>query len=183
MSRVGKKPIPIPKGVEVTIEGSAVAVKGPKGALSRSLPQDMSMEIKEGVLIVSRPSDSKMHRSYHGLTRTLIDNMVQGVSQGYRKNLEVVGVGYRVQLAEGKLVCNIGYPKPVEFIPPTGITISVEGTNKIAVAGIDKELVGETAAKIRGLRKPDHYKGKGIRYAGEHVRIKAGKSGKVGSKK
>jgi large subunit ribosomal protein L6 len=183
MSRVGKKPISIPKGIEVTIKGSEVTVKGPKGVLSRSVNQDMAIEIKGDILTVSRPTDSKAHRAFHGLTRTLLDNMVQGVSKGFQKNLEIVGVGYRAQVSDGKLVLNLGYPKPVEFIAPKGVSFSVEGTNKIAVSGIDKELVGRTSAKIRELKPPDHYKGKGIRYSGEYIRLKAGKAGKIGAKK
>jgi large subunit ribosomal protein L6 len=183
MSRVGKRPISIPKGIEVTIKGTEVTVKGPKGVLSRSVNQDMAIEVKGDILTVSRPTDNKGHRAFHGLTRTLLDNMVQGVSKGFQKNLEIVGVGYRAQVSDGKLVLNLGYPKPVEFIAPTGVSFGVEGTTKIAVSGIDKELVGRTSAKIRGLKPPDHYKGKGIRYSGEYVRLKAGKAGKIGAKK
>ncbi|MDD5092998.1 MAG: 50S ribosomal protein L6 [Dehalococcoidia bacterium] len=183
MSRVGKKPVTIPKEVEVKIEGSKITVKGPKGALSCSVQPAMSIEVDGSILTVSRPSDSKEHRSYHGLTRTLIDNMVQGVSQGFQKNLELVGVGYRVQAAEGKLMLYLGYPKPIEFMSPPGISLTAQGTNKITVSGIDKELVGRTSAQIRGLKPPDHYKGKGVRYSGEYVRLKAGKAGKIGGKK
>lgn len=183
MSRVGKKPIPITKGVDIKIEGNNVTAKGPKGTLSLTAQSDMSLEIKEGMLIVSRPSDSKDHKAFHGLTRTLIANMVQGVSEGFQKNLEISGVGFRVQAAEGKLIFNLGFSAPVEFVAPPGILLSVQGNNKLTVAGADKELVGRTSAQIRALRPPDHYKGKGIRYAGERVRIKAGKAGKIGAKK
>ncbi len=183
MSRVGKQPISIPAGVEVKIHGGEVTVKGPKGILSCSVHPDMSVEINQGVLTVSRPTDNKVHRSFHGLTRTLIANMVQGTSEGFRKNLEIVGVGYRAQAAEDKLILNLGYSHPIEFRAPEGISFSVEGTNKIAISGIDRELVGKTSAEIRSLRPPDHYKGKGVRYAGEYVRLKAGKSGKVGARK
>ncbi len=182
MSRIGKKPIPVPGGVEATLEGNNFSVKGPKGTLSRALPNDMLIELSEGMITVSRPTDSKTHRSMHGLTRTLIANMVQGVSEGFQKNLDITGVGYRAQMAGDKLSLQIGYSHAVEMAAPEGITFSLEGTNKITVAGIDKEMVGETAAKIRAVRPPDHYKGKGIRYAGEYVRLKAGKAGKVGTK-
>ena len=151
--------------------------------LSRVLHPDMILEIEDGVITVSRPTDNKMHRSLHGLTRTLVANMVDGVSEGFQKNLEIVGVGYRAQLAGNKLTLQLGYSHPVEFTAPEGITIGIEGTNKVMVSGIDKELVGQVAAQIRKVRPPDHYKGKGVRYAGEQVRLKAGKSGKVGARK
>ena len=182
MSRIGKKPIPVPDGIEVTINGNEFSVTGPKGTLSRTLPHDIKIELNEGIITVSRPTDSKPHRSMHGLTRTLVANMVQGVSDGFHKNLEIVGVGYRAQKSGDKLTLQVGHSHPVEMAAPEGIYFSVEGNNKITVAGIDKELVGEVAAEIRALRPPDHYKGKGIRYAGEYVRLKAGKAGKVGSK-
>ena len=182
MSRIGKKPIPVPNGVEVTIKGNEFSVKGPKGTLSRSLPPDMTVELNDGVINVSRPTDNKPHRSLHGLTRTLVANMVHGVSEGFQKNLEIVGVGYRAQMAGDKLTLQLGYSHPVEMAAPQGVSFALEGTNKITVAGIDKELVGETAAKIRAVRPPDHYKGKGVRYAGEYVRLKPGKAGKVGAK-
>ena len=183
MSRVGKRPIPVPEGVEVTLKGSEVTAKGPKGTLSRSLHPDMSIEFNNGVLTVSRPTDNKAHRSLHGLTRTLIANMVQGVNEGFQKGLEIVGVGYRSQLSGGKLILQLGYSHPVEITAPPGISFNLEGTNKVLVSGIDKELVGKVSAQIRAVRPPDHYKGKGGRYSGEQVRLKAGKSGKVGSKK
>ncbi len=183
MSRVGKRPIPVPKGVEITFNGSEVTAKGPKGTISRSFHPDIQFNLEESVLTISRPTDNKMHRSLHGLTRALTANMVQGVSDGFQKVLDIVGVGYRVQLAGEKIVLQVGYSHPVEVSAPPGITLQVEGTNKIIVSGIDRELVGEIAAKIRAVRPPDHYKGKGIRYSGEYVRLKAGKSGKVGARK
>lgn len=183
MSRVGMRPIPVPSGIEVALNGSEVTVKGPKGTLSRDFHPDMQFNLEDGVLTVSRPTDNKMHRSLHGLTRALAANMVQGVSDGFQKVLEIVGVGYRAQLAGDKVTLQIGYSHPVEITAPDGISFQVEGTNKIIVSGIDRELVGEVAAKIRKVRPPDHYKGKGIRYSGEYVRLKAGKSGKVGARK
>ncbi|MFO8101659.1 MAG: 50S ribosomal protein L6 [Dehalococcoidia bacterium] len=182
MSRIGKKPIPVPEGVEVTINGNEVSIKGPKGTLSRSLPHDMKIELNEGIITVGRPTDSKPHRSLHGLTRTLVANMVHGVSEGFQKNLEIVGVGYRAQVAGDKLTLQAGHSHPVVITAPEGISISMESNTKLTVAGIDKELVGEISAKIRSMRPPDHYKGKGVRYAGEYVRLKAGKAGKAGSK-
>jgi len=183
MSRIGRKPIPLPAEVEIKLSGNDITVKGPKGELRRSLPHDMRIDITDGVVTVTRPSENRIHRSMHGLTRTLIANMVQGVSEGFRKNLEIVGVGYRAQMAGEKLALQLGYSHPVEMVPPEGIAFSMEGNNRITVAGINKELVGETAAKIRSLRPPDHYKGKGVRYQGEYVRLKAGKAGKAGGKK
>ena len=183
MSRVGNKPVTVPPGVEITIEGDRVSVKGPKGELSRSLPKDMAVSLKDGVLTVSRPTDSRTHRSLHGLTRSLIANMVEGVSQGFRRNLELHGVGYRVQKTGDRLAVQVGYSKPVELVPPAGVTLISDAPNQIAVVGIDKELVGEMAARIRALRPPDAYLGKGIRYAGERVRRKAGKAGKLGRRK
>lgn len=183
MSRVGNRTITVPKGVEVSIEGSDIAVKGPKGELSRSFSPDMVILLNDSVLTVSRPTDNRIHRSLHGLTRSLLANMVEGVSDGFQKTLELHGVGYRAQYTEGKLVLQVGYTKPVEFIPPAGITLAAETPNRVSVTGIDKELVGEVAAKIRGVRPPDSYLGKGIRYSGEQIRRKAGKAGKVGKKK
>ncbi|MCL0060489.1 50S ribosomal protein L6 [Dehalococcoidia bacterium] len=179
MSRVGRMPIPVPEGVEVDFEGGKIAARGPLGTLSRSISPDMSIELSNGVLTVSRPTDSKTHRSLHGLTRTLIANMVQGVSEGFHKDLEIVGVGYRAQLSGEKLIFQLGYSHPVEVSAPQGISFSIKGTNKVMVSGIDKELVGKVSAQIRALRPPDHYKGKGVRYSGEQVRLKAGKSGKA----
>ncbi|MFO8009750.1 MAG: 50S ribosomal protein L6 [Dehalococcoidia bacterium] len=183
MSRIGKKPVQVPGGVEVSFKGNDCVVTGPKGTLSRSLPPDIKVEIEGDVINVYRPTENRHHRALHGLTRTLVANMVYGVSEGYHKVLEIVGVGYRAQSSGDKLTLLVGYSRPVEVTAPEGISFSIEGTNKITVAGIDKELVGETAANIRAIRPPDHYKGKGIRYSGERVRLKAGKAGKVGAKK
>jgi large subunit ribosomal protein L6 len=169
----------MPEGVEVEFGGGEIAARGPRGTLSRSIPPDISLEFSNGVLTVSRPTDNKIHRSLHGLTRTLIANMVQGVSEGFEKGLEIVGVGYRAQISGDKLIFQLGYSRPVEILAPPGISFSLEGTNKVTVSGIDKELVGKVAAQIRALRPPEHYKGKGIRYSGERVRLKAGKSGKA----
>lgn len=179
MSRIGKMPIPIPTGVKVNIQGNTVTVNGPKGELSRKIPADMMVNLDNDVLTVSRPSDSNKHRSYHGLTRSLLANMVEGVSKGFEKNLEIVGVGYRAEKTGDKLILRMGYSHPVEVIPLPGTSLKVEGNNKITVSGIDKEMVGEMAAEIRAIRRPDAYKGKGIRYAGEVVRLKPGKAGKA----
>jgi large subunit ribosomal protein L6 len=182
MSRIGLLPIAIPRGTEVKINGSEVVARGSKGELRRRLHPAISIALKDGCLIVTRPSDSKIHRSLHGLTRSLLANMVTGVSEGFEKTLEINGVGYRAQKTGDKLLLQVGYANAVEFSPPPGISITVEGTNRIRVTGIDKELVGETAAKIRAIRPPDSYKGKGIKYLGEKLRLKPGKSGKVGKK-
>ena len=180
MSRIGLMPINLPPGVEVDIKGNEVTVKGPNNKeLRRSLPPDILVKREGDVLTVSRPSDSKKHRSYHGLTRTLIANMVEGVSKGFEKILEIVGVGYRVEKVGDKLVLRIGFSHPVEVTPLPGTTLSAESNTRIKVSGINKEDVGEMAAKIRAIRPPDAYKGKGIRYAGEVVRLKPGKAGKV----
>ncbi|MBM3131890.1 MAG: 50S ribosomal protein L6 [Chloroflexi bacterium] len=183
MSRIGKKPIQIPPGVQVTLKGNEVTVKGPKGTLTQAFHEDMKFELEKQVLTVSRPTDSRMHRSLHGLTRTLVANMVQGVSQGFQKGLEIVGVGYRAQVSAQKVTLQLGYSHAVEIVAPPGITFQGEGTNKVIVSGINKELVGEIAAKMRAAKPPDHYKGKGVRYSGEYVRLKPGKAGKVGAKK
>jgi large subunit ribosomal protein L6 len=183
MSRVGNRPITVPGGVEVLIEGNEVTVKGPKGELRRSLPQDMSISVQDGVVTVSRPTDSRIHRSLHGLTRSLLANMVEGVSEGFRKNLELHGVGYRVQKSGDSLMIQVGYSHPVEIVPPAGITLISEAPNQVSVLGMEKELVGEIAAQIRAVRPPDRYLGKGIRYAGEQIRRKAGKAGKLGRRK
>jgi len=182
MSRVGLLPIAIPRGTEVKINGSEVVAKGSKGELRRRLHPAISIALKDECLIVTRPSDSKIHRSLHGLTRSLLANMIAGVSEGFEKNLEINGVGYRAQKAGDKLLLQVGYANAVEFSPPPGISITVEGTNRIHVTGIDKEIVGETAAKIRAIRPADSYKGKGIKYVGEKLRLKPGKSGKIGKK-
>ncbi|MDZ4655759.1 MAG: 50S ribosomal protein L6 [Coriobacteriia bacterium] len=178
MSRIGKQPIPVPSGVEVTINGSEVAVKGPKGTLTQTFVSDMSIELTDGVILVTRPSDERRHRSLHGLTRTLVANMVIGVSEGFQKNLEINGVGYRAVLKGNDLDMSLGFSHPVVVIAEEGITFEVPSPTKISVKGIDKQRVGQVAAEIRKLRPPEPYKGKGIRYAGEHVRRKLGKAAK-----
>lgn len=183
MSRIGREPIPLPQGVEVMIKGSEVTVKGPKGELSRSFNPAISISLEDGNITVSRPSDNRLHRSLHGLTRSLLANMVEGVSKGFQKDLEIVGVGYRAQKVGEKVVFQVGYSHPVEIAPPPEVSVVLVGASRISVQGIDRELVGDVAAKIRALKPPDHYKGKGIRYAGERVRLKPGKSGKVGARK
>jgi large subunit ribosomal protein L6 len=182
MSRIGLLPIAIPRGTEVKINGSEVVAKGSKGELRRRLHPAISIALKDGCLTVIRPSDSKIHRSLHGLTRSLLANMIAGVSEGFEKILEVNGVGYRAQKTGDKLLLQVGYANAMEFFPPPGISITVEGTNRIRVTGIDKEVVGETAAKIRAIRPADSYKGKGIKYLDEVLRLKPGKSGKIGKK-
>src|SRR6187401_1160452 len=179
MSRIGKLPITVPSGVDVAIEENLVTVKGPKGTLSHAVAAPITVEKSDDVLEVKRPDDERISRSLHGLTRTLINNMVVGVTDGYEKRLEIVGVGYRV-LSKGptQLEFQLGYSHSITFNAPEGITFAVEGPTRLGVQGIDKQLVGETAAKIRKLRKPEPYKGKGVRYAGEHVRRKVGKAGK-----
>ncbi len=172
-------PIAVPSGVTVDIKGGDVTVKGPRGELKRSLPTEMGISLEGSTLTVTRPSDSQRHRAYHGLTRSLLANMVTGVSQGFEKTLEIVGVGFRAEKSGEKLVMRMGFSHPVEVTPPAGVTLNVEGNNRIKVSGINKEDVGEMAAKIRAVRPPDAYKGKGIRYAGETVRLKPGKAGKV----
>jgi len=182
MSRIGSLPIDIPQSTEVNIKGSEVIVKGSKGELRRRFHPDISIALKDESLVVTRPSDSKGHRSLHGLTRSLLANMVTGVSKGFEKTLEISGVGYRAQKTGDKLLLQVGYTNTVEFIPPPGISISVEGTNRVRITGIDKEVVGETAAKIRAIRPADSYKGKGIKYVDEQIRLKPGKAGKIGKK-
>ncbi|KRB76871.1 50S ribosomal protein L6 [Nocardioides sp. Root190] len=179
MSRIGKLPVPVPAGVDVQLEGPVVTVKGPKGTLSHSVVSPITVEKGEGVLDVLRPDDHRISKSLHGLSRTLINNMVVGVTEGYEKKLEIVGVGYRV-LSKGptQLEFQLGYSHVIIFDAPEGITFAVESPTKLGVIGIDKQLVGEVAANIRKLRKPEPYKGKGVRYAGEHVRRKVGKAGK-----
>ena len=183
MSRIGRLPIPIPSGVDVTLDGNRITVKGPKGELSRELAPEMRLVRDDSALRVERPSDDKRSRELHGLTRTLVANMVTGVTSGYRKGLDITGVGYRAQLVGKKLQLNLGYSHPVEIDPPAGISFEVETPIKLAVVGIDKELVGHYAAKVRSTRKPEPYKGKGVRYSGEVIRRKAGKAGKIGGKK
>jgi large subunit ribosomal protein L6 len=183
MSRIGRLPIPVPSGVDVTIDGRQVTVKGPKGTLSRALHPDMTISREDGTLVVTRPTEQKTHKQLHGLTRTLVNNMVVGVTDGYRKGLEITGVGYRAALNGKKLQLNLGYSHQIEIDPPEGISFEVENPTRLAVVGIDKELVGQIAAKVRSTRKPEPYKGKGVRYAGEYIRRKAGKAGKIGGKK
>ena len=183
MSRIGRLPIAVPSGVDVTIDGRTVTVTGPKGSLSRSLHPDMTVSREDGTLVVTRPTEQKTHKQLHGLTRTLVNNMVVGVTDGYRKGLEITGVGYRAALNGKKLTLNLGYSHQIEIDPPDGITFEVENPTRLAVVGIDKELVGQIAAKVRATRKPEPYKGKGVRYAGEYIRRKAGKAGKIGGKK
>lgn len=190
MSRIGRAPIAVPPRVQVTwTDENFVTVKGPKGELSYQVDPDLTLKLENGSLNVARPSDSKEHRSKHGLYRTLVNNMVEGVTKGYTKQLEIHGVGYRAAKVGENLVIQVGYSHPVEVQPPQGISLNVEGIDpatkatRISVSGIDKQLVGEIAAQIRRIRKPEPYKGKGIRYAGEAIRRKAGKAGKVGGKK
>ena len=184
MSRIGRMPISVPQGVEVTIEdGNLVRVKGPLGQLERQLPADMRITPDGDQIVVTRPSDKKQHRALHGLTRALLANMVHGVAQGYRRDLEIQGVGYRAVKAGDRLALQVGYSHPVIMDPPPGVTFVVDTPTRLAVTGIDKELVGEMAARIRKVRPPEPYKGKGIRYQGEAVRLKAGKAGKAGGKK
>ena len=178
MSRIGKQPIPIPKAVTVNIDGQSVTVKGPKGELTQELPPEIKFEQEGEEIVVTRRNESRNARQRHGLVRTLIANMVEGVSNGYQKKLEIQGVGYRASLQGQKLVMALGYSHPVEFEPPSGIQFAVEGNTNVTVTGIDKALVGNTAATVRAARPPEPYKGKGVRYAGEQVRRKAGKAGK-----
>ncbi|MFH1647321.1 MAG: 50S ribosomal protein L6 [Chloroflexota bacterium] len=179
MSRIGKMPIKVPSGVTVNIRGQNVKVKGPKGELSRSLPAEMLVKLEGDILTVSRPSDNQKHRAYHGLTRSLLANMVDGVSKGFEKTLEIVGVGFRAEKSGEKLMLRMGFSHIVEVKPLPGITLNVEGNNRIKVSGINREDVGQMAAQIKAIRPPDAYKGKGIRYAGEIVHLKPGKAGKV----
>ena len=179
MSRIGRLPVTVPSGVDVTIVGQNVRVKGPKGELSHVVREPISVARGEdGAITVTRPDDERMSRSLHGLTRTLINNMVVGVTSGYEKKMEIQGTGYRVLARGSNLEFALGYSHPITVEPPAGITFAVEGPTKFSVSGIDKQLVGETAANIRKLRKPDPYKGKGVRYAGEVIRRKVGKAGK-----
>jgi large subunit ribosomal protein L6 len=183
MSRIGRLPITVPSTVDVTIDGRVVTVKGPKGSLTRSLHPDITVSRSDGTLVVTRPTEQKTHKQLHGLTRTLVNNMVVGVTDGYRKGIEITGVGYRAALNGRKLTLNLGYSHPIEIDPPEGISFEVENPTRLAVVGIDKELVGQVAATVRATRKPEPYKGKGVRYAGEYIRRKAGKAGKIGGKK
>ena len=183
MSRIGRLPIAVPSSVDVTIEGRRLTVKGPKGTLSRELHPDMTVSREDGSIVVTRPTEQKVHKQLHGLTRTLVNNMVVGVTDGYRKGLEITGVGYRAAKVGEKLQLNLGYSHPIEIEPPAGISFEVENPTRLAVVGIDKELVGQIAARVRATRKPEPYKGKGVKYAGERIRRKAGKAGKIGGKK
>ncbi|MBF6605528.1 MAG: 50S ribosomal protein L6 [Chloroflexi bacterium] len=183
MSRIGRLPIAVPAGVDVAIDGRSITVSGPKGSLHRDLHPDMTVRQEDGTILVSRPTEQKVHKQLHGLTRTLVANMVIGVSTGYRKGLEITGVGYRAQKVGERLLLNLGYSHPIEIDPPSGISFEVENPTRVAVVGIDKELVGQVAATVRSTRKPEPYKGKGVRYTGEVVRRKAGKAGKIGGKK
>ena len=190
MSRIGRAPIPVPPKVQVSwTDGNLVTVKGPKGVLSYQIDPVLTLSLEDGNLTVSRPSDSKEHKAKHGLYRTLVNNMVVGVTTGYTKQLEIHGVGYRAAKMGDNLVIQVGYSHPVEVQPPSGISFTIDGIDpatkatRVSVAGIDKQLVGEVAANIHRIRKPEPYKGKGIRYAGEVIRRKAGKAGKVGGKK
>ncbi len=178
MSRIGKRPISIPNKVTVSIDGQAVAVKGPKGELSRVLPAEVEVVQEGETILVKRRDDSRVARQRHGLSRTLVANMVEGVSQGFQRRLEIIGVGYRAQVQGKNLILNVGYSNPVQIEPPDGIQMAVENNTNVIVSGIDKEIVGNTAARIRAVRPPEPYKGKGIRYAGEVVKRKAGKAGK-----
>ena len=183
MSRIGRLPIPVPAGVNVAIDGRQVTVTGPKGTLSRALHPDISVAREDDHLVVTRPTEQKTHKQLHGLTRTLVNNMVVGVTTGYRKGLEITGVGYRAVLVGSKLQLSLGYSHPIEIEPPAGIAFELENPTRLAIVGIDKELVGQVAAKVRATRKPEPYKGKGVKYAGERIRRKAGKAGKIGGKK
>ena len=178
MSRIGRLPIAIPAGVDVKIDGSSVTVKGPKGELSLVVASPIEAKIEDGQILVTRPDDERASRSLHGLTRTLISNQITGVTEGYTKGLEIVGTGFRVAAKGNSIEFALGYSHSITVDPPAGISFTVEGNNKLTVSGIDKQAVGEVAANIRKLRKPEPYKGKGVRYAGEVVRRKAGKSGK-----
>jgi large subunit ribosomal protein L6 len=178
MSRIGKQPIAIPSGVEVTVDGARVAVKGPRGALEQTFHSDLRITLEDSTVRVDRPNDERLQRSLHGLTRTLIANMVEGVTNGFEKRLEIIGVGYRAALKGSDLEISAGYSHPVPYKAPSGIEFEVPAPNRIVVRGIDKQLVGEVAAEIRKIRKPEPYKGKGIRYEGEEVKKKAGKAAK-----
>jgi large subunit ribosomal protein L6 len=179
MSRIGRSPIPVPEGVDVTVDGDRLTVRGPRGTLEQVLPPDMSVRRDDGVLLIERPDDERRHRALHGLTRSLVNNMVVGVTAGYQRDLEIVGVGYRaVAQSPGRLELALGFSHPVVVEAPEGITFEVPAPTRVSVKGIDKQAVGQVAANIRRIRKPEPYKGKGVRYAGEVVRRKAGKAAK-----
>jgi large subunit ribosomal protein L6 len=179
MSRIGRLPIVVPAGVTVTIKDSTVSVKGPKGEISQTFTPDIKIKLDDGKITVERPSDSKEHRALHGLTRSLLNNMVTGATKGWEKTLEIVGVGFRAEKSGEKIILRVGFSHTVEVMPLPGVTLGIDGPSRVKVAGINKETVGEMAAEIRGIRPPDAYKGKGIRYVGEAVRIKPGKAGKA----
>ncbi len=183
MSRIGRTPIAVPDKVTVAVDGAMVRVKGPRGELEHAVPDGISVVQQDGALVVERASEIKRHKALHGLTRTLVDNMVVGVTNGFSRTLDITGVGYRAAVSNGRLNLALGYSHPVDVIAPPGVAFAVEGANRVVVSGIDKQAVGETAAQIRRLRPPEPYKGKGIRYSDEVVRRKAGKAGKVGGKK
>ncbi|MCM3631470.1 50S ribosomal protein L6 [Paenibacillus glycanilyticus] len=178
MSRIGRKPIQVPAGVSVNLDNTVITVKGPKGSLTREIHKDMKVNVAENEIVIERPSDNKLHRSLHGTTRSVIANMVSGVTEGFSKNLELVGVGYRANKTGDKIVLNVGYSHPVEIAPEAGIEFEVPANTKITVRGIDKERVGAVAAQIRSVREPEPYKGKGIKYEGERIIRKEGKAGK-----
>ncbi len=178
MSRIGKRPVDVPGNVQVSVDGSTVRVKGPKGELSRTFSPELTIKQEGATVTVERPSDEPRHKALHGLSRSLLNNLVQGVSQGYERKLEIHGVGYRVQARGSDLEFALGFSHPVKITPPDGITFAVESPTRFSVQGIDKQLVGQVAANIRWLRRPDPYKGKGVRYAGEQIRRKVGKTGK-----
>ena len=178
MSRIGRRPVPLPKGVTASVAGNTVVVKGPKGELTHTIPGELGVRLEDGQLIVTRPSEATKHKSLHGLSRTLVANMIVGVTEGYKKVLEINGTGYRVTAKGKDLEFALGFSHPVNVVPPTGISFSVERPTQFTVAGIDKQLVGEVAANIRKIRPPEPYKGKGVKYQGEVIRRKAGKAGK-----
>ncbi|MGD1817937.1 MAG: 50S ribosomal protein L6 [Pleomorphochaeta sp.] len=178
MSRIGKMPVALPAGVKVTIDGGLLSVEGPKGKLTQPVREEVAFDVQKEQVIVTRKDESKVSRSYHGLYRQLLNNMIIGVTKGFTKNLIVNGVGYRAEVKGNLLILNLGYSNIIEFVIPEGVTITVEGQNKIIVSAIDKQLVGQTAAEIRSLRKPEPYKGKGVKYEDEVIRRKVGKSGK-----
>jgi large subunit ribosomal protein L6 len=183
MSRIGRLPIAVPPSVDVSIVGRDITVKGPKGTLSRALHPDMRVSMEGSTIVVERPTEAKHHKQLHGLTRTLVANMVIGVTDGYRKPLEITGVGYRAAKVGDNLQLNLGYSHPIEIAPPAGVSFELETPVRLTVVGIDKELVGQVAAQVRATRKPEPYKGKGVHYLGEQIRRKAGKAGKIGGKK
>lgn len=176
MSRIGKMPVPIPKGVKINFDGESIRVEGPKGKLAQKINRDIKLEISDTQILVQRPSDSKYHKSLHGLYRALIANMITGVSQGFVRNLEIIGVGYRAEKVGKSVNFYLGFSHPVAIMPPPEVTVQVEGGNKVSVSGIDKQTVGQLASEIRSLRPPEPYKGKGVRYVDEHIRKKAGKT-------